>query len=134
VFRDKMIEKIDEEIAKLEAIKTDLDWLPDIPAGQAILTTDNRVRIALPFDRCLMKQMPEVMAEYGLELYQNKLEEDTSWYPYQNFVLVVDGERQYDKQIEVCYFDWIEGSICKKRWIGKTTKEVDVYEFSCEEA
>jgi len=127
-IKDDLLKSIDDKIDILNKRKDDLDWLPELPQGRGILTAFDGFRIAMPFDRKLMHDLPAVLAEQGFELFCQDLDENKEWYPNQDYKKRVGDSEKY---LNVGYFDFEPGSVCKKRYIGKVTVEKDVYEFSC---
>ena len=128
-LQDDFEQKLDKKLTELTKMRNCLDeWLPSLPCGQGTITDDNRFRILMPFDRKLMRELPALMAEQGFEMTDQDLSENRQWYPDQDFKKI--GGEDWQK-INVTYFDFIEGSVCKRQLIGKRTIEESVYEYTC---
>lgn len=87
----------------------------------------NFIRIGCPFNRILYAKVENLMLEngYTLNKLMTKLDESTDWYPYMTFT------KKGAPSLEFVFFDFEEGSVCKKRQIGEIVTKTPVYEFAC---
>ena len=91
-------------------------------------TYGNNIRISCPFNRTMYPVLQKHMEDLGYKInkYLTNLKEDGEWYPYMSFT------KDKSPVFEFVFFDFNEGSVCKRKCIGETTKKVLVYEFVCE--
>jgi len=135
-IKDAYDEKVKEKVQKiLDDQKEWNEWLDiDFPDEWNFEVVGNiygrMIRIACPFNRKMYPILQEHMEKLGYKLntYWTKLDESAvgDWYPYMSF------EKDKSPLLEFVFFDFHEGSICKRKCIGEVDKKVSVYEFVCE--
>ncbi len=134
-LQDDFTKQFQEKVTFWQKRLADLSWIPilDIPHVHAT-TPRYGYRIAAPFDRRIIVQIPQLLKDQGWEMWYELKEQDADGkydYPYQSYRKKIGG---ITRRIDVMYFDFGDGVVCKRQQIGTETVEQPVYEFACEEA
>lgn len=129
----KIVQSVKDEIKKqrkLLATAKAMDWIPPLPCcaqGSWYLNYWGRPACLLPFNRQLMATVEAAMLAAGWELKDQRTERECATGSSDPWV-----EWHKDGHLITFHFTpYMDGAICSRRPIGKTTQEVEVYEYAC---
>jgi len=128
-IKQQIIESGNQDIERIKNALEGLDWIPELEGGEGILCHGGGYRIAFPFDRNLLEKNHKEMLNLGFEVHSEITEQEAAdnwWSPSTTY-------QKDGRFIQLIYFEWRPGSVCKRNLVGKVTKEVNVYEYSCAE-
>ena len=125
-MRSEIGNQLDELISKLESLRADLSWVPEIPGCSAKFEAfDKSVEIVLQYNPAEIDRVRKALEKAGYKLKYERDAYSTAQFgsAYFNF------EDDKGHEINVVADIWREGSVCKRNIIGERTRPV--YELIC---
>lgn len=137
-LKEQYVKSHQEHVEKIQEWIDDCDWIPDIPDEWSIyhvlgFSSSRECCVHLPFNRNMYSVVKEYFASIGWHLVQDHTDESklSDYQPWTSLVFSPDTSR-WGKTVMIRFDPYAEGSVCKRKQIGVTNKEVPVYEFACE--